>query len=143
MKKIKTTKYNSNDLRTKALFHIKKNIFLNFFFLFIFLFLFLITITLIFINTREMQPNDPSFLKNAYLLNEKLFNIEKKPIAIVNGEKIDFIEIEKRYNSLPDYYKAMISFEDVLNQYIDEKLLTQDIKNKKIQATEDEIKNEI
>ncbi|MEM4397387.1 MAG: peptidylprolyl isomerase, partial [Candidatus Woesearchaeota archaeon] len=110
---------------------------------FIFVFLFLVTISLIFLNTREMQTNDPNFLKQAYSLNEKIFKIEKKPIAIVNGEKIDYIEIEKRYNSLPDYYKNLISFEDVLNQYIDEKLLTQEIKNKKIDVSQDELNQEI
>ncbi|MEM3373863.1 MAG: peptidylprolyl isomerase [Candidatus Woesearchaeota archaeon] len=142
-KSMKKKNVSENKYKEEAKKYVKKNFIINISLLLVFIFLFISTLFIIFLNTREMSPNDPSFLKSAYSFNERLFKKEKMPVAIVNGEKIDFVDIEKRYNSLPDIYKSVMSYDDILNQVIDEKILLQEAKKENILVTEEEINTEI
>lgn len=138
----KSKKIDNIKIKKKAKDSINKKFILNMFLLFLFVFLFFISLLLIFINTREMKETDNQLLKNIYKINNNLLKKEDI-IAIVNGEPIKKIEVSNRYESLPDMYKNLLSFENVLNQVIEEKLLLQESKKEKIVVSDDEIKRGI
>lgn len=62
-----------------------------------------------------------------------------KAAAIVNGEKILANDVEKQYSLIPEQYKTMITREMILEQLINEKLLTQEANKLGITATDEEV----
>jgi parvulin-like peptidyl-prolyl isomerase len=99
----------------------------------------------IYINTTQIKitENTPELLKKALELNRKIFQKQLKPAAIVNGEAITSVDLEARYNLLPEQYKQSVSKEALLSQLIDEKILLQESIKEGISVTDEELANQI
>ncbi len=64
--------------------------------------------------------------------------------AIVNDEKITQVELDSKYNKLPEQYQAMMTKEDLLDQMINEILLLEEAKDVRISDKEvDEVLEEM
>jgi peptidyl-prolyl cis-trans isomerase C len=61
--------------------------------------------------------------------------------AVVNDHKITLSELDEKYNTLPEYYKSMVTKTDLLNQMIDDYLVTEDVKSKGVIVSDEELKD--
>lgn len=59
--------------------------------------------------------------------------------ATVNGQQIMQADIDAEYNRLPDFYKQMVTKDEILNRTIDKTILKQEAKKNGFTVTKDEI----
>ena len=77
------------------------------------------------------------------ILTENKGTVEGTSIVMVNGEPITDAELESEFQKLPPQYQSLITKEDLLDQIIDRKLLFQEAESLGIDASEDEIDEQL
>jgi parvulin-like peptidyl-prolyl isomerase len=133
------TKKSTNNLRKKALQHIKRKTILNIGLATIFLLLFCTVSFVIYLNSTEATENSSAFMKKAYELNSRFFTKGDKVAAAVNQQPIFVTELDKRYTLIPPEYRPYITKDDLLKQMVDEKILLLEASKERIEVSDETV----
>lgn len=85
---------------------------------------------------RGMNPLEYAFGKNQPQENQDV-------AALVNGQAITYAEVEETYLRLPEYYRASLTQDVILDTLIEEKLFLQAASDRGISVSEDEVQESI
>ena len=96
------------------------------------------SVSIFYVNSVDLSESK-GFLKKIFEKNNEVFPKPDEFAAIVNQDPITLVELNDRYELLPQEYKQFLTKEQLLEQMIDELILLQEAEKLSFSATEEEI----